>query len=70
MFDPDARAMLTHTGNDNLRALVDSSSKPFLMPQYANDTFGYQDPSICTFLFNFTACYPNPDGHKTYEGGA
>lgn len=29
----------------------------FLQPRYLNGTFGYQDPSLCSLLTNFTSCY-------------
>lgn len=70
MFDPDARSYLNLTGSLDSKALVDSGFKGFLQPKYTNGTFGYQDPALCTFLFNFTSCYLNPNGHETYEGGA
>lgn len=70
MFDPDSRSMLNVTGSPDPAALVDSSFQGFLQPRYTNGTFGYQDPAICTFLYNFTSCYLNSDGHETYEGGS
>ncbi|VUC30410.1 unnamed protein product [Clonostachys rosea] len=70
MFDSDSRSLLNLTGSSDPAALVDSGFQGFLQPRYANGTFGYQDPSICTFLFNFTSCYLNANGHETYEGGA
>lgn len=70
MFDPDGRSLLNLTGSDDPEDLVDSGFQGFLMPRYLNGTFGYQDPSICTFLYNFTSCYLNSDGHETYEGGS
>uniref|UniRef100_A0A8H7NKW2 Glycosyl hydrolase family 92 domain-containing protein n=1 Tax=Bionectria ochroleuca TaxID=29856 RepID=A0A8H7NKW2_BIOOC len=70
MFDPDSRSLLNLTGSSDPAALVDSGFQGFLQPRYANGTFGYQDPSICTFLYNFTSCYLNANGHETYEGGA
>lgn len=36
---------------------VDSGYTGFLMPKYLNGTFGFQDPSLCSLLFNFTSCY-------------
>lgn len=50
--------------------LVDSGFTGFLMPRYLNGTFGYQDPSLCSLLLNFTSCYLNADGHETYEGSS
>ncbi|KAI9661136.1 MAG: hypothetical protein M1821_009463 [Bathelium mastoideum] len=42
----------------------------FLQPRYLNQTFGYQDPTLCSPLNDFTGCYLNPDGHETYEGSS
>lgn len=70
MFDPDSRSMLNLTGSQNSADLVDSGFQGFLQPRYLNGTFGYQDPSLCTFLYNFTSCYLNSNGHETYEGGS
>ncbi|KAG6147643.1 hypothetical protein E4U28_006531 [Claviceps purpurea] len=70
MFNPTSRSRLNITGSPNVGDLVDSGFQGFLQPRYLNGTFGYQDPSICSGLFNFTSCYLNADGHETYEGGA
>lgn len=70
MFDKDSRSKLNTTGSHDPADLVDSGFEGFLQPRYLNGTFGYQDPSICTFLFNFTSCYLNPEGHETYEAGS
>ncbi|KAG6119066.1 hypothetical protein E4U13_007993 [Claviceps humidiphila] len=70
MFNPTSRSRLNTTGSPNVGDLVDSGFQGFLQPRYLNGTFGYQDPSICSGLFNFTSCYLNADGHETYEGGA
>lgn len=40
----------------------------FLQVKYANKTWGYQDPQLCTPLLDFPECYLNPGGHETYEG--
>lgn len=37
--------------------LVDSGFSGFLMPRYLNGTFGFQDPSLCSLMLNFTSCY-------------
>ena len=42
----------------------------FLQPRYLNGTWGFQDPTFCSPLLNFTSCYLNPDGHETYEGSS
>ena len=70
MFDPDSRSELNLTGSPDVSELVDSGFQGFLQPRYLNGTFGYQDPAICTFLYNFTSCYLNSDGHETYEAGS
>lgn len=67
MFDPDSRSMLNVT---DPTTFVDSGFQGFMQPRYANGTFGYQDPAICTHVFNFDACYLNPNGHETYEAGS
>jgi putative alpha-1,2-mannosidase len=67
MFDPDSRSELNLPDSPEP---IDSGFQGFLQPRYANGTFGWQDPALCTFLYNFTSCYLNPDGHETYEGGA
>lgn len=70
MFDADSRSTLNLTGSPEKSDLVDSGFAGFLQPRYLNGTFGYQEPALCTHLFNFTSCYLNPGGHETYEGGA
>ncbi|KXJ89166.1 family 92 glycoside hydrolase [Microdochium bolleyi] len=70
MYDADSRSRLNLTGSPDPGALVDSGFAGFLQPRYQNGTFGYQDPSLCSPMFNFTSCYLNPGGHETYEGGA
>ncbi|EFY88764.1 alpha-1,2-mannosidase, putative subfamily [Metarhizium acridum CQMa 102] len=70
LFDPTSRSKLNTTGSHDPAGLVDSGFHGFLQPRYLNGSFGYQDPAICTALFNFTSCYLNPDGHETYEGGS
>ena len=42
----------------------------FQQPRYINKTWGYQDPTLCSPLNDFTGCYLNPGGHETYEGSA
>ncbi|TVY80445.1 putative secreted glycosidase [Lachnellula suecica] len=49
---------------------VDTGFTGFLQPKYPNGTWGFQDPSLCSPLYNFTSCYLNPDGHETYEGSS
>lgn len=47
----------------------DSGFKGFLQPRYwYNQSFGYQDPTLCSPLNDFTGCYLSPTGHATYEG--
>ncbi|KAH7038921.1 glycoside hydrolase family 92 protein [Macrophomina phaseolina] len=48
----------------------DSGFTGFLQVKYLNGTWGYQDPILCSSLYNFTSCYLNPDGHETYEGSS
>lgn len=70
MYDSTSKSHLNLTGSPNAADLVDTGFTGFLQPRYLNGTFGYQDPAICTHLFNFTSCYLNPNGHETYEGGS
>jgi predicted alpha-1,2-mannosidase len=46
----------------------DSGFKGFLQPKFVDETWGYQDPTLCSPLNDFTGCYLNPTGHETYEG--
>ncbi|KFY00721.1 hypothetical protein V490_01238 [Pseudogymnoascus sp. VKM F-3557] len=48
----------------------DTNFKGFLQPRYLNGTWGYQDPILCSPLYNFTSCYLSPGGHETYEGSS
>jgi len=50
--------------------LMDSGWRGWLQPKYLNGTFGFQDPSLCQPIYNFTSCYLNSNGHETYEGGS
>lgn len=69
MFNPAQTSHVTNsTGFPN--QTVDTGFVGFLQPRYLNGTFGFQDPSLCSNLYNFTSCYLNPDGHETYEGSA
>lgn len=54
----------------SIDGLGDTGFTGFLMPRYLNGTFGYQDPTFCSLLNNFTSCYLNEDGHETYEGSS
>lgn len=40
----------------------------FLQPRFANGSFDFQDPALCSPLLNFTDCSLNAEGHETYEG--
>ncbi|KAI9642587.1 hypothetical protein NHQ30_009392 [Ciborinia camelliae] len=55
---------------DAPNSIVDTGFTGFLQPRYLNGTFGYQDPTLCSPLYNFTSCYLNPNGHETYEGSS
>lgn len=61
MFKPDQKSIING---------VDTGFVGFLQPRYLNGTFGYQDPILCSPLYNFTSCYLNPGGHETYEGSS
>lgn len=50
--------------------LTDSGFIGFLQPKYPNGTWGFQDPSLCSPLYNFTSCYLATGGHETYEGSS
>lgn len=69
LFDPTSTSILNLTTPTGWN-FTDSSFHGFLQPRYLNGTFGYQDPSFCHPLNNFTSCYLNPGGHETYEGGS
>ena len=49
---------------------TDTGFVGFLMPKYLNETWGYQDPILCSPLLNFTSCYLSTTGHETYEGSS
>ncbi len=49
---------------------VNTNFTGFLQPKYLNQTFGFQDPSLCSPLYNFTSCFLTPTGHETYEGSS
>ncbi|KAK5987008.1 putative secreted glycosidase [Cladobotryum mycophilum] len=70
MFDPHSRSKLNLTGTQNVNDFTDSGFEGFLQPRYLNGTFGFQEPAICTDLYNFNGCYLNPGGHETYEAGS
>ena len=68
MYKEDQRSLVNLTGSPDASALSDSGFQGFLQPRYLNGTFGYQDPTLCSPMYNFTSCYLNSDGHETYEG--
>lgn len=70
MFKADQRSTLNLSVSKDQPNFVDSGFEGFLQPRYLNGTFGYQDPSLCSPLYNFTSCYLNTDGHETYEGSS
>lgn len=57
MFKADQISILNLSTTENVTNLVDSGFTGFLQPRYSNGTFGYQDPSLCSPLYNFTSCY-------------
>jgi putative alpha-1,2-mannosidase len=61
MFNPDQTSFINGT---------DTGFVGFLQPKFLNQTWGYQDPILCSPLLNFTSCYLNPNGHETYEGSS
>ncbi|KAH9219256.1 glycosyl hydrolase family 92-domain-containing protein [Leptodontidium sp. 2 PMI_412] len=69
MYKADQISLVPNTTNFPNNT-VDSGFVGFLQPRYLNGTFGFQDPSLCSPLYNFTSCYLNPDGHETYEGSS
>tara|TARA_R110002060_G_scaffold57397_1_gene67640 strand:- start:326 stop:1132 length:807 start_codon:yes stop_codon:yes gene_type:complete len=69
MYKADQTSLVSNT-TDFPNSTVDSGFVGFLQPRYLNGTFGFQDPSLCSPLYNFTSCYLNPDGHETYEGSS
>ncbi|KAG9249073.1 family 92 glycosyl hydrolase [Calycina marina] len=56
------------TGHPNTN--IDSGFAGFLQVRFLNNTFGFQDPSFCSPLYNFTSCYLNAKSHETYEGSS
>jgi putative alpha-1,2-mannosidase len=69
MYNPAQTSLVTNT-TGHIGKTIDSGFTGFLQPRYLNGTFGYQDPSLCSPLYNFTSCYLNPSGHETYEGSS
>lgn len=69
MYKADQKSYLTNT-TGHIGETVDSGFVGFLQPRYLNKTFGFQDPALCSPLYNFTSCYLNPTGHETYEGSS
>ncbi|KAF4631465.1 hypothetical protein G7Y89_g6666 [Cudoniella acicularis] len=67
MWKPDQISFVTNT-TGHINETVDSGFVGFLQPRYLNGTFGYQDPSLCSPLYNYTSCFLDPKGHETYEG--
>ncbi|CAG8971493.1 hypothetical protein HYALB_00002077 [Hymenoscyphus albidus] len=69
MWNPTQTSLVTNS-TGNIGKTVDTGYVGFLQPRYLNGTFGYQDPTLCSPLYNFTSCYLNPNGHETYEGSS
>ncbi|KAL3425913.1 secreted glycosidase-like protein 2 [Phlyctema vagabunda] len=69
MYKADQTSLVNNT-NAAPGQIVDSGFVGFLQPRYLNGTFGYQDPSLCSPLYNFTSCYLSTTGHETYEGSS
>lgn len=55
LFKGDQTSLLNIS--QDVSPLQDSRFTGFLQPRYLNQTFGYQDPSFCSLLMNFTSCY-------------
>ncbi|KAK1762627.1 family 92 glycosyl hydrolase [Phialemonium atrogriseum] len=70
MFKADQRSTLNLSTPKDQPNFVDSGFEGFLQPRYLNGTFGHQNPSLCSPLYNFTSCYLNTDGHEAYEGSS
>lgn len=69
MYKADQVSFVSNT-TDYPNSTVDSGFVGFLQPRYLNGTFGFQDASLCSPLYNFTSCYLSPTGHETYEGSS
>jgi len=69
MYKEDQVSFVSNT-TDHPNSTIDSGFVGFLQVRYLNGTFGFQDPSLCSPLYNFTSCYLNPNGHETYEGSS
>lgn len=55
LYQADQTSFLNISQDDS--PLQASDFTGFLQPRYLNETFGYQDPSFCSLLNNFTSCY-------------
>lgn len=55
LFKEDQRSSLNVS--QDASPLVESGFTGFLQPRYLNGTFGFQDPSFCSPLYNFASCY-------------
>jgi putative alpha-1,2-mannosidase len=65
MFRADQASQVNaSSGGSSETSMVDSGFKGFLQPKYLNGTWGYQDPTLCSPMYNFTSCYLNPGGHE------
>lgn len=76
----DAATYLNRSGNwanvfkadqrSDVQAGQDSGFAGFVQPRFANGTYGYQDPTLCSPMNDFTGCYLIDSGHETYEGSS
>ncbi|RFU28116.1 hypothetical protein B7463_g8224, partial [Scytalidium lignicola] len=69
MYKADQKSLVTNT-TGHIGETVDTGFVGFLQPRYLNGTFGFQDPALCSPLYNFTSCYLVATGHETYEGSS
>ena len=69
MYNPTQSSSVANT-TGHIGEMKDTGFTGFLQPRYLNGTFGFQDPALCSPLYNFTSCYLSATGHETYEGSS
>ena len=55
LFKADQKSALNLTGSDSMSDWKDSGFTGFLQPKFLNKTWGYQDASLCSPMYNFTS---------------
>lgn len=62
--------MFNPTQNSTINGTIETGFTGFLQPRFLNSTWGFQDPTLCSPLYNPSSCYLNAAGHETYEGSS